>query len=152
MPPSDVSRTKPLVRLLLNQIGRRLTEELDAKSRRHRLLLMLDEFPALGRLDFFEFGVRLHGRLWAQELSHRAVAPLPPLDSLSHAEKDALILALLARVEELCAWVAELEAKLGLPPKTPDNSSTPPSKGQKASAPATGKSEGKRKPHAGSLA
>ena len=54
MPPSDISRTKPLVRLVLNQIGRRLTEELNAKSRRHRVLLMLDEFPALGRLDFFE--------------------------------------------------------------------------------------------------
>ena len=54
VPPSDISRTKPLVRLLLNQIGRRLTEELDAKNRRHRLILMLDEFPALGRLDFFE--------------------------------------------------------------------------------------------------
>jgi type IV secretion system protein VirD4 len=54
VPPSDISRTKPLVRLILNQIGRRLTEELDSKRRRHRLLLMLDEFPALGRLDFFE--------------------------------------------------------------------------------------------------
>src|SRR5271165_6393742 len=54
VPPSDISRTKPLVRLILNQIGRRLTEELDARRRRHRLLLMLDEFPALGRLDFFE--------------------------------------------------------------------------------------------------
>ncbi|TAJ81823.1 conjugal transfer protein TraG [Reyranella sp.] len=54
VPPSDISRTKPLVRLILNQIGRRLTEELDSKHRRHRLLLMLDEFPALGRLDFFE--------------------------------------------------------------------------------------------------
>jgi len=54
VPPSDISRTKPLVRLLLNQIGRRLTEELFAKTRRQRLLLMLDEFPALGRLDFFE--------------------------------------------------------------------------------------------------
>ncbi len=54
VPPSDISRTKPLVRLILNQIGRRLTEELDNKRRRHRLLLMLDEFPALGRLDFFE--------------------------------------------------------------------------------------------------
>jgi type IV secretion system protein VirD4 len=54
VPPSDISRTKPLVRLVLNQIGRRLTEELDATNRRHRLLLMLDEFPALGRLDFFE--------------------------------------------------------------------------------------------------
>ena len=54
VPPSDLSRTKPLIRLILNQIGRRLTEELEAGSRRHRLLLMLDEFPALGRLDFFE--------------------------------------------------------------------------------------------------
>ncbi len=54
VPPSDISRTKPLVRLILNQIGRRLTEDLNAKAKRHRLLLMLDEFPALGRLDFFE--------------------------------------------------------------------------------------------------
>jgi type IV secretion system protein VirD4 len=54
VPPSDISRTKPLIRLILNQIGRRLTEDLEAQSRRHRLLLMLDEFPALGRLDFFE--------------------------------------------------------------------------------------------------
>lgn len=54
VPPSDISRTKPLIRLVLNQIGRRLTEDLRAKTRRRRLLLMLDEFPALGRLDFFE--------------------------------------------------------------------------------------------------
>jgi type IV secretion system protein VirD4 len=60
VPPSDISRTKPLIRLVLNQIGRRLTETLDDPARRaaghasSRLLLMLDEFPALGRLDFFE--------------------------------------------------------------------------------------------------
>ncbi|MFB4382280.1 conjugal transfer protein TraG [Agrobacterium sp. LR_9] len=54
VPPSDIARTKPLIRLILNQIGRRLTEDLKAKGNRHRLLLMLDEFPALGRLDFFE--------------------------------------------------------------------------------------------------
>ena len=54
VPPSDISRTKPLVRLILNQIGRRLTEELHNTNRKHRLLFMLDEFPALGRLDFFE--------------------------------------------------------------------------------------------------
>ncbi|MHA6767456.1 conjugal transfer protein TraG [Sphingobium ummariense] len=61
VPPSDISRTKPLIRLILNQISRRLTEELhgtgkDGKAAqgRHRLLMMLDEFPALGRLDFFE--------------------------------------------------------------------------------------------------
>lgn len=57
VPPSDISRTKPLIRLILNQIGRRLTESLDGSDgieRRHKLLLMLDEFPALGRLEFFE--------------------------------------------------------------------------------------------------
>lgn len=54
VPPSDISRTKPLIRLVLNQIGRRLTEDLHAKDRHHRMLMMLDEFPALGRLDFFE--------------------------------------------------------------------------------------------------
>ncbi|WP_448140416.1 conjugal transfer protein TraG [Sphingopyxis fribergensis] len=57
IPPSDISRTKPLVRLILNQIGRRLTEKLDGAGkggRRHQFLMMLDEFPALGRLDFFE--------------------------------------------------------------------------------------------------
>ncbi len=54
VPPSDINRTKPLIRLILNQIGRRLTEDLQAKTARHKLLLMLDEFPALGRLDFFE--------------------------------------------------------------------------------------------------
>ncbi|MGB3805487.1 MAG: conjugal transfer protein TraG [Sphingopyxis granuli] len=54
VPPSDISRTKPLIRLVLNQIGRRLTEDLHAKDRRHRVLMLLDEFPALGRLDFFE--------------------------------------------------------------------------------------------------
>lgn len=54
VPPSDIARTKPLMRLVLNQIGRRLTESLDADRRRQKLLLMLDEFAALGRLDFFE--------------------------------------------------------------------------------------------------
>ena len=57
VPPSDISRTKPLVRLILNQIGRRLTEKLDGDidgNARRQVLLMLDEFPALGRLEFFE--------------------------------------------------------------------------------------------------
>ena len=54
VPPSDIARTKPLIRLILNQIGRRLTEDLNGTGTRQRLLLMLDEFPALGRLDFFE--------------------------------------------------------------------------------------------------
>ena len=56
---------------------------------------------------------------------------LPDLSSLSHDEKDALIHTLWAQVQALTARVAELEAKLRLPPKTPDNSSVPPSRGQK---------------------
>jgi len=78
IPPSDISRTKPLVRLVLNQIGRRLTEKLEGdpeKLRKHQLLMMLDEFPALGRLDFFEtalafmagYGIRAY--LIAQSLN-----------------------------------------------------------------------------------
>lgn len=75
VPPSDISRTKPLIRLVLNQIGRRLTEDLNATDRRHRVLLMLDEFPALGRLDFFESalafmaGYKLKSFLIAQSLN-----------------------------------------------------------------------------------
>ncbi|MBX3562611.1 MAG: conjugal transfer protein TraG [Sphingomonas sp.] len=82
VPPSDISRTKPLVRLVLNQIGRRLTERLHdtGGAPRRRLLLMLDEFPALGRLDFFEtalafmagYGIRAF--LIAQSLNQIAKA------------------------------------------------------------------------------
>ena len=71
----------------------------------------------------------------------------PDLSLLSHEQKDALIHTLVAQVAALTARVAELEAKLGLPPKTPDNSSVPPSKGQKASEPS--KPRPKANPHAG---
>ena len=81
VPPSDISRTKPLVRLILNQIGRRLTEKLNAKSRRHRVLLMLDEFPALGRLDFFEVCLGLHGGLRPEKFSDRP-KPQPDREGL----------------------------------------------------------------------
>jgi len=69
-------------------------------------------------------------------------------------DKDAVIAALLARIDilvaenaRLMARVAELEAKLGLPPKTPDNSSVPPSKGQKPSGSSAPKA--KARPHRG---
>jgi transposase len=62
--------------------------------------------------------------------------------ALSHDELIALILSQHAQIEAqaqqisvLTARVAELEAKLAAPPKTPDNSSLPPSKGQKANLP-----------------
>src|SRR3546814_11333716 len=71
--------------LLLNQIGRRLTETLPDESSEpsgqirgrgaHRLLWVVDEFPALGRLDFFEqalafmAGYRMRALLIAQSLN-----------------------------------------------------------------------------------
>jgi transposase len=58
-------------------------------------------------------------------------------------------LALAARNAALAAENAELREKLNLPPKTPDNSSTPPSKGQKASAEETRKPKPKANPHEG---
>ena len=77
---------------------------------------------------------------------------MPPeidLSKLTVAEKDALILSLLplvgqlqaalARIAELEARNADLEARLAAlerPRKTPDNSSLPPSKGQKPERPA----------------
>lgn len=59
-------------------------------------------------------------------------------DALLALSKDdliALILAQAAQISMLTARVAELEAKLAAPPKTPDNSSLPPSKGQKTNCP-----------------
>ena len=60
---------------------------------------------------------------------------LPDLSPLTHSEKDALIRALWAQVQALTARVAELEARLGMPPKTPSNSSLPPCKGRKLNRP-----------------
>ena len=59
-------------------------------------------------------------------------------DALLALSKDdliALILAQQAQIEALSARIAEMEARLNIPPKTPDNSSTPPSAGQKPSRP-----------------
>jgi transposase len=69
-------------------------------------------------------------------------------------DKDAIIAALMARIEALTATharlvarIEELEAKLDQPPKTPNNSSLPPSKGQKASE--SSKPKPKSNPHRG---
>ena len=59
--PADKDRLKPLMRLILNQIVRTLTrDELKfqngqaIQNYKHRLLLMLDEFPSFGRLEVFQ--------------------------------------------------------------------------------------------------
>ena len=68
------------------------------------------------------------------------------LDSLSRQELIALVLALMEQNEALAARVAVLEARLSAPPKTPGNSSLPPSKGQKANKPEKAKKERKGRP------
>jgi transposase len=72
------------------------------------------------------------------------VPPLPVLSQLDHAEKDALIRALWDRLEAAEWRIAEFESRLGAPPKTPDNSSLPPSKGQKPNQPEKAKPIGPR--------
>src|SRR5271154_6542603 len=78
----------------------------------------------------------------------------PDLKKLTAEQKDDLILelwsmvqaqavqiaALMKRVEDQEREIADLKAKLGEPPKTPGNSSVPPSKGFKANK---GKDSGK---------
>ena len=66
------------------------------------------------------------------------------LSTLSHDDKDALIRALWAQVQALTARVADLEAMLGGPPKTPDNSSVPPSQGKRPNRADNPKREGPR--------
>lgn len=82
VPPSDKDRLKPLLRLILNQVVRRLTEQMEfektgsSKTKfNHKLLLLIDEFPALGKLEVFEealafiAGYGLKALLIAQDLS-----------------------------------------------------------------------------------
>ena len=70
-------------------------------------------------------------------------------DSLSQLDKTELIALVLAQAEQnaaLVARVAALEARLATPPKTPSNSSLPPSKGQKANRPERPKKPRKGRP------
>lgn len=58
--PNDKARLRPLVRVLVNMIVRLLADRLDFEHGRpvahyrHRLLLMLDEFPSLGRIPILQ--------------------------------------------------------------------------------------------------
>ena len=61
--PADAAALRPLVRLLFYASAQALTvhEDRDAAGRpkRHRLLMVMDEFPLLGRVSFFEKSLRL---------------------------------------------------------------------------------------------
>jgi len=79
-PPSDAPRLMPLMRLFINLAARSLmedqTHDAQGREKKHRLLMLLDEFPQLDRLDFFEkmmgamagYGVKVY--LVCQSLNH----------------------------------------------------------------------------------
>lgn len=60
VPPSDLDRMNPIFRLIVEMMVRRSIEKMEFKDGRevkaykHKMLLLLDEFPALGRLDTME--------------------------------------------------------------------------------------------------
>ncbi len=58
VPPSDKIRLRPLIRLMFTMVVNRLTEKMvfegaEQKKNRHRLLLLIDEFPSLNRMEIF---------------------------------------------------------------------------------------------------
>jgi type IV secretion system protein VirD4 len=53
VPDSDRLRLKPLIRMMMTMITQRLTQTLNPKENKHRLLMLVDEFPRLGKLPFF---------------------------------------------------------------------------------------------------
>lgn len=79
-PPSDALRLTPLLRLMINQFARALmedqTKDAMGREKRHRLIFILDEFPMLGRMPFFETmmgamaGYGLKAFLVTQSLNH----------------------------------------------------------------------------------
>jgi type IV secretion system protein VirD4 len=58
--PNDKARLRPLVRVMVNMVVRLLTDRMDFENGRpvaryqHRLLMMLDEFPSLGKLEIMQ--------------------------------------------------------------------------------------------------
>lgn len=60
--PTDAVRLRPLIRLILTQVAQSLMYDVgtaDGRKKNHRLLYLLEEFPSLGRLDFFSSQMRV---------------------------------------------------------------------------------------------
>jgi len=61
--PADAAALRPLVRLLFYAAAQALTAkencDVAGRAKQHRLLMVMDEFPLLGRLGFFEKSLRL---------------------------------------------------------------------------------------------
>ncbi len=58
VPPSDKIRLRPLIRLIFTMTVNRLTERMvfegaEQKRNKYRLLLLIDEFPSLNRMEIF---------------------------------------------------------------------------------------------------
>ena len=53
--PQDADRLRPLTRLMLSLITKKLTATLGGYK--HKLLFLIDEFPTLGKMDFIETGI-----------------------------------------------------------------------------------------------
>ena len=58
VPPAHKDRLRPLMRLIFTMIIHRLTEKMEfqgseQRPHKHRLLLMIDEFPSLKRMELF---------------------------------------------------------------------------------------------------
>jgi type IV secretion system protein VirD4 len=58
VPPSDKIRLRPIIRLMFTMVVNRLTERMvfegaEQKRNRHQLLLLIDEFPSLNRMEIF---------------------------------------------------------------------------------------------------
>ena len=96
--PADKARLKPLVRIVVNMIVRRLADKMAFQNGRpkptykHKLLAMIDEFPALGKLEILQeslafvagYGIKCYlisqGRqpLYFQDATFAAGAKIPP--------------------------------------------------------------------------
>ena len=98
--PTDKDRLRPLVRVLINMIVRLSADKMDFENGRpkarykHRMLLMMDEFPALGKLDIMQeslafiagYGIKCY--LVIQDLSqlHAAYGKEESLTSNCHIQ------------------------------------------------------------------
>jgi type IV secretion system protein VirD4 len=60
IPPKDIGRLKPLIRIVMNMFLNFQMEDMEfkdgasVKGYKHRLLLMLDEFTSIGKLEIFQ--------------------------------------------------------------------------------------------------
>ena len=63
IPPPDIDRLRPLIRILFNVMLKKLTASMafdggrSVAGYRHRLLLLMDEFTSIGKLEIFQKGM-----------------------------------------------------------------------------------------------